>query len=171
MAPGQNLFCYRPIMPAAKHPLRPLADTLYAAALVAWVGSLWKLGYLVAPLLFATLSDRTLAGNLAGRLFEVGGWLGLGCGGLLVVLNLIRDGAVSVRRLEFWLFFLMGLMTTANLFGIQPLMAAMKADAWPRDVMQSVMRERFAAWHGISSILYLAQSLLGVAVVVRQVRR
>ena len=41
-------------------------------------------------------------------------------------------------------------------------MAQLKADALPRDVMESVMRDRFVAWHGISSILYLVQSLLGV---------
>ena len=151
--------------------LKTLADSLYATALVLWVGSLWTLGYLVAPLLFATLADHTLAGNLAGKMFQVGGWLGLGCFALLVVLMMAREGGAFLRRLDFWLLVVMALLTAANLFGIQPLMAAMKADAWPRDVMQSMMRERFAAWHGVSSILYLAQSLLGLLLAVRQVKR
>ena len=158
-------------MSSANTLLKTLADSLYASALVLWVGSLWTLGYLVAPLLFSTLADRTLAGNLAGRMFQVGSWVGLGCFVVLVVLMLGRTGAATLRRLDFWLLVLMALLTAANLFGIQPLMAAMKADAWPRDVMQSMMRERFAAWHGVSSILYLAQSLLGLVLVVRQVRR
>ncbi|MGH8809748.1 MAG: DUF4149 domain-containing protein, partial [Noviherbaspirillum sp.] len=36
-----------------------------------WVGSLWAVGYLVAPTLFATLPDSVLAGTIAGRLFRV----------------------------------------------------------------------------------------------------
>jgi hypothetical protein len=53
-------------------------------------------------------------------------------------------------------------MTLASQFGIQPLMAQMKADAWPREVMNSVLRDRFATWHGVSSVLYLVQSVLGI---------
>jgi hypothetical protein len=34
------------------------------------------------------------------------------------------------------------------------LMAQLKADALPREVMESVLRDRFATWHGVSSILY-----------------
>jgi hypothetical protein len=45
-------------------------------------------------------------------------------------------------------------------------MAQLKADALPREVMESVLRDRFATWHGISSILYLMQSMLGLWLVV-----
>lgn len=54
----------------------------------------------------------------------------------------------------------------ASQFGIQPLMAQLKADALPREVMQSVLRDRFAAWHGASSMFYLVQSPLGLWLVV-----
>jgi hypothetical protein len=56
----------------------------------------------------------------------------------------------------------MGVLVAAGHFGLQPLLAQLKADAWPRDVMESVLRDRFVAWHGVSSILYLAQSVLGL---------
>jgi hypothetical protein len=72
----------------------------------------------------------------------------------------------SVKRSVFWLVLAMALLTAASQFGIQPLMAQLKADALPREVMESVLRDRFAAWHGISSILYLLQSLLGLWLVV-----
>ncbi|MCE2832533.1 MAG: DUF4149 domain-containing protein, partial [Oxalobacteraceae bacterium] len=39
-----------------------------------WVGSLWTVGYLAAPTLFATLPDRALAGSIAGSLFRVEAW-------------------------------------------------------------------------------------------------
>ena len=31
--------------------------------------------------------------------------------------------------------------------------------------MNSMMRDRFSTWHGVSSVLYLLQSLLGIALV------
>jgi hypothetical protein len=37
-------------------------------------------------------------------------------------------------------------------------------------VMQSLFRDRFAAWHGVASVLYLIQCALGLAVVVLQGR-
>jgi hypothetical protein len=36
--------------------------------------------------------------------------------------------------------------------------------------MQSVVRDRFATWHGVSSVLYLVVSLLGVLLVAVQER-
>jgi Domain of unknown function (DUF4149) len=43
-----------------------------------WTGSLWTICGVVAPTLFATLEDRRLAGDLAGRFFELAAWLGVG---------------------------------------------------------------------------------------------
>ena len=57
-------------------------------------------------------------------------------------------------------------MCIRDRFGIQPLLAQLKADALPREVMESVLRSRFATWHGVSSILYLVQSLLGLVLVI-----
>jgi uncharacterized membrane protein YhaH (DUF805 family) len=79
---------------------------------------------------------------------------------------LLRAGSAVLKRSAFWLVLAMLLLTAASLFGIQPLLAQLKADALPREVMESVLRDRFATWHGVSSILYLLQSVLGVLVVV-----
>lgn len=146
--------------------MRRLADALYFVTLTLWVGGLWVIGYLVAPTLFATLADRQLAGMLAGKLFALIGWVGLGCAAYLLVLMLLRAGSAVLKRSAFWLVLAMLLLTAASLFGIQPLLAQLKADALPREVMESVLRDRFATWHGVSSILYLLQSVLGVLVVV-----
>ena len=40
-----------------------------------------------------------------------------------------------------------------------------------REVMESVFRDRFVAWHGIASVLYLVQSVLGAALVTQIVKR
>lgn len=146
--------------------MRRLSEALYLIAIALWVGGLWAIGYIAAPVLFASLGDRQLAGMVAGKLFALVGWLGLGCAAYLIVFALIRSGASFFKSPVFWLVLLMGLLTAASQFGIQPLMAQLKADALPREVMESVLRDRFAAWHGISSILYLVQSLLGLWLVV-----
>ena len=52
-------------------------------------------------------------------------------------------------------------------FGIQPIMADIKAQVLPGDVMHSAFAERFRMLHGISSILYLVQSLLGAVLILK----
>lgn len=145
--------------------MRRFADALYFIALTLWVGGLWAIGYIVAPTIFSTLADRQLAGALAGKLFSLIGWIGLGCAAYLLIFMLLRIGSAALKRGVFWLVFLMALLTAVSLFGIQPLLVQLKADALPREVMEGVLRDRFATWHGISSILYLLQSLFGLLVV------
>jgi len=98
-------------------------------------------------------------------LFESMGWVGLACAVYLLLFVLLRVGTTALRRWNFWLLVLMLLLTAVSLFGVQPLLAQLKADALPREVMESVLRNRFAAWHGVSSILYLVQTLLGLLLV------
>ncbi|MBL8406077.1 MAG: DUF4149 domain-containing protein [Dechloromonas sp.] len=142
--------------------MRRFSEALYLIAITLWVGGLWAIGYIAAPVLFASLGDRQLAGLVAGKLFALVGWVGLGCAAYLLLFVLMRSGTGFFKSTVFWLVLLMGLLTVVSQFGIQPLMAQLKADALPREVMESVLRDRFAAWHGISSILYLLQSLLGL---------
>lgn len=142
--------------------MRRIAEAFYLVAITLWVGSLWTTGYITAPVLFASIGDRQLAGMLAGKLFALGGWIGLGCAAYLAAFLIGRWGGQVLRRSVFWLVVLMALLAAASQFGIQPLMAQLKADALPRNVMDSVLRDRFATWHGISSGLYLVQSLIGL---------
>lgn len=146
--------------------MRKLSEAIYLLVITLWVGGLWAIGYLVAPVLFASLADRQTAGVVAGKLFALIGWVGLGSAIYLMLFLAIRRGGGIFRSAVFWLVLLMAVLTAVSQFGIQPLMAQLKVDALPREVMESVLRDRFAAWHGFSSILYLVQSLLGVWLVV-----
>lgn len=146
------------------------AGALYSLCVTVWVGGLLAIGYLVAPVLFARLADRTLAGELAGALFGAIAWVGMVCACYLLIYLLALKGWRAFRSLVFWLVLAMLGLTLAGHFGIQPILAQLKADALPRQVMESAMRDRFATWHGISSALYLVQSLLGVALVLVQGR-
>ena len=63
-----------------------LIPRLHVLLVTFWVGSLWTVGYVVAPLLFATLTDRAQAGTLAGLFFKSEAWISLICGALLLAI-------------------------------------------------------------------------------------
>lgn len=152
--------------------MRGLADALAALALTLWVGGLWAIGYLAAPALFANLpNDRALAGTLAGKLFGLIAWTGFACGGYLMIHAAATRRWQVLRSTAFWIVAVMLGLTAAGHFGIQPILAQLKGLAGAREVMESAVRDRFAAWHGVSSVLYLVQSLLGAFLVVLQSRR
>ncbi|HKJ20438.1 MAG TPA: DUF4149 domain-containing protein, partial [Woeseiaceae bacterium] len=56
------------------------------AVLVIWIGSLWTIGVVVAPMLFAVLPDSSLAGLVAGRLFTIEAYISLISAPLLLLL-------------------------------------------------------------------------------------
>lgn len=148
--------------------MKRLPDLLAAWALTLWVGGLWAVGYLAAPILFYNLEDRMLAGLLAGKMFTAMAWSGMACAVWLLMFRFARFGADALKQTFFWGVLSMLLLTLAGHFGIQPIMAQLKEAALPKDVMESLFRDRFATWHGISSVVYLIQSLLGLALVAKQ---
>jgi hypothetical protein len=142
--------------------MKSFPDKLALVAVTLWVGGLWTIGYLAAPVLFSSLDDKMLAGRLAGKMFGIMAWIGIGCGLFLLLHRLARAGAGALRQAFFWVAAAMLALTLAAHFGITPIMEALKQQALPKAVMESIFRDRFAMWHGISSILYLIQSLLGL---------
>jgi len=148
--------------------MKRFPDLLAAWAITLWVGGLWAVGYLVAPALFYNLDDHMLAGILAGKMFSRIAWAGLVCGSWLLLFRLNRFGGAVLKQGFFWIVLTMLLLTVAQQFGIQPIMQQIKDQAMPKDVMESLFRDRFATWHGISSVVYLIESLLGLALVAKQ---
>lgn len=139
---------------------------LLVAAL--WVGSLWTVGYVVAPTLFATLADRALAGTIAGSLFRVEAWLSLACGLLLLALIWgVQDKPASERRNALRLVGGMMLCTAVGYFGLQPFMAAIRETAALTGGMSADSRLNFGILHGVASGIFLIQSLLGAALILK----
>lgn len=134
--------------------------------LTAWVGALWMTA-ITASVLFQTIPDRQLAGLVAGKLFTIVSYIGLVSGVWLLVQRLANDGFSTFKQGLFWVLFLMWVLVLIGEFGIQPLLAQLKASALPNDVMQSVFASRFKTWHGIASIAYLVECLLGVWLVIK----
>lgn len=143
------------------------SDKLALIVVTAWVGALWTVGYLVAPTLFNTLENRQLAGMLAGKMFTLVAYVGIGAAFYLMIHRLVRYGTGALRQGFFWIVLVMLLLVLAGHFGIQPLLASLKAQAMPADVMQSIFADRFRTWHGVSSIAYLVESVLGLMLVLK----
>jgi hypothetical protein len=153
--------------------MRAVADALAAIALTLWVGGLWVVGVVVAPALFAGL-DRPLAGALAGRMFTFMAWIGLACGACLLLHRLGKFGSAAVKQGVFRIVAAMVLLVAAGYFGVQPILEDLRAQAvaqnGAREVMDSALRDRFMVWHGVSGVLYVLVSALGLGAVVLAAR-
>ena len=146
------------------------AEGLHWLAVTVWVGAVWTVGLMVAPTLFDYLPDRIVAGSIAGRLFTYTALLGLGCGAYLLLFRLARFGTHALRHTFFWVVLAMLVVTLVGQFGVQPILEALRDQAWPKQVAQSVLRDRFATWHGVAGVLYIVNCVLGLALVLLQPR-
>ncbi len=116
--------------------------------LVLWAGSLWSLLW-VAAAVFHFQSDQHVAAGIAGRLFSVETYLGLGVAGsalLLPVRSRFRWGffAVALLAMNEWL--LKAVMNLARTHG-------------------SALGLGFGAWHGVSALLYACACILVVIMI------
>jgi hypothetical protein len=132
-----------------------------------WAGSVWAVSYLAAPSAFAVL-DSTQAGNVVGVMLTRSAWLAVA---LAVLLGLLvaRAADLDVRRKR-WLYGVIGGMLACSLvvyLGLQPMMAAIREAAGPAGVRASPQWGTFAALHGVSQVMYLAESILGAMLVVK----
>lgn len=118
---------------------------------VIWIGSIWTIGYIVAPALFAELPDRALAGAMAGRLFTIEAWLTMICGGLLWLMSVRGKEQAPRHRVGRRLIPVMMLLTAGNEWLLRPIMAASRDDP-----------ARFGMLHGASALLFMAVALLGL---------
>lgn len=121
------------------HRLPPLIAAL-------WWASLATTGFLVVPLLFATLPTPALAGQMAARLFSAQTWVGAVCGLLLLLFsrsNKVRAGASATQAAMVFILAGMLLALLAE-FAVAPRIVA---------------RENLKLWHSLGSGMYLLQWL------------
>lgn len=144
-----------------------LPHRVFRLLTVLWVGSMLTIGYVAAPVLFTSL-DRMTAGAVAAQLFRIEGMTGAVCGVLLLVLanRLVRLGDDTYCRLR-WLVAGMLLCVLIGYFALQPFMNALRMEALNAgvDVGHSAYATRFGILHGVSSLFYLIESLLGLVLV------
>lgn len=132
--------------------------------LTLWVGGMWCVGYIVAPLLFDVLADRQLAGMIAGRMFDAIHIIGLLCGSILLLGAFGCQGKAGLRAWRIWVLLAMLTIIVLGQWGIRPEMIELKQQDYLAD---PALKAEFAKWHGISSLLYLLNSLLGLLLVIK----
>jgi hypothetical protein len=142
--------------------MKTVPQHIAQVCLTLWLGGMWTTAYLAVPQLFHSLSDRQLAGLLAGQLLSNMAWLGILCATYLFALQIVQHGKTCWKNEQFRLIGVMLILILISHFGIQPYMVALKAHVAPLDIMQSTLAGQFKQWHGIASILYLLNSLLGI---------
>ena len=144
----------------------PVRLRLLVAAL--WAGSLWTVGYLVAPILSSTLPDRKMFGNIAADVFRGEAWLTVACALAMFVLVMLATDLDAKRKRS--LNIIVGSMlacTVIGYFGMQPVMAMLRESAGAQGVMDSDLRMKFGIVHGVAALIYLVQSVLGVVLVLK----
>ena len=110
---------------------------------------------MVAPLLFAELDDRALAGSVAGSLFTVTSYLGLLCGATLLLINGLTARTANWRAV---VMVIMLLLVVIGQFVITPMVADLRVQGLTDSA-------RFGQLHGIASVLFLITSVLGLVLV------
>ncbi|KNH09197.1 putative transmembrane protein [Candidatus Burkholderia brachyanthoides] len=102
-----------------------------------WVGSLLSLGFVAAPVIFSTLNNTTDAGTVAAQLFCIET--------------------------------IIGALILIGYFGLQPFMNSLRVAAQEAgtDLANSPYAQQFGILHGMSSAIYVIESLFGIALVWR----
>jgi hypothetical protein len=131
-----------------------------------WIGGLWVVG-IVAYELFKLIPEAQLAGNIAGELFRMMAYLGMAASIYLLIQRVYQYGTNALKQGFFWIILLMLLLILISHLGINPLLEKFKLEAMPKDVMESVFADRFATWHGISSVAYLLECFLGIFAILK----
>ena len=146
------------------------AQRVFVYIFALWLGSLVTIGYVVAPVLFATLHDTQVAGMIAGQLFRIEGTISLVLGVALIVFAnlLVKRGLAHYKQVR-WYLLVMLIAAAIVAFILQPMMNAMREEALAQGfpVMLSPLAASFGRLHGVSSVLYLIQTLLGLVLMWR----
>ena len=146
------------------------AQRLFILIAGIWVGSILAVGYLVAPAIFSTLTDRQVAGMVAGSVFKAEAYLSvIICIALMVLANLLVTRGLNQYRVIRLLLLGMLMCTAAASFILIPWLDTLRDQALLEGmpVMLSPSADLFRKLHGVSSFLFLIQSALGIYLVWR----
>jgi hypothetical protein len=125
-----------------------------------WAGTLWTIGYVVAPTLFLSLHDNVLAGTIVGFLLNTSAWIAMVCTALLLALT--TGGALTTGQRKSARLIILAMLACALVIyvGLQPVMAQLKLDAGAAGLAGTPQGRTFGILHGVSQLFYLAESIL-----------
>jgi hypothetical protein len=132
-----------------------------------WAGSLWTIGYVVAPTLFLTLHDNVQAGTIVGFLLRTEAWVCIACAIVLGVLVGFSPLEARRKRTVYYLIIAMMVCALAIYVGLQPMMAQLKEAAGAAGLKGTPAGRQFGILHGVSQLVYLAESVLAGVLVAK----
>lgn len=137
--------------------MQKLFSVLERLLLTLWIGGLWVVGFVVAPTLFATLPETSMAGTVAGSLFTSISRIGLVCGSTLLLLAWLQK-VCGERRRELLVVALMFVLIVIGEFVLAPMIGDLRSTG-------QTGGERFGQLHGLATVLYGVNCLLGLVLV------
>ena len=127
--------------------------------LTIWVGGMWAIGYIVTPVLFQML-DKIVAGQVAGQLFSIVSYIGI-FSAVALIINILAKQGFSTRHWQLLVLIAMLIVIMIGQFVIQPMMEELKAAG-----LSEANASQFGRLHGFASVLFLMNSLAGLALVI-----
>lgn len=143
-----------------------LKDILSRLATALWWGSLTSLGAWVVPTLFTRIPDKTLAGNVAGRLFTLQNYVALGCAWVILLALAYRrpveneDGEWIKPKMGKWTQYHIGLVALAAIAAL-----LIEYVATPH----IMARDNLGFWHPFASCLMLMEWLAVTALLLMSI--
>lgn len=132
--------------------------------LTIWVGGMWTIGYIVTPVLFQML-DKPGAGNVAVQLFSIISYIGLFSATALII-NILAQYGFNTRHWQLWTLLTMFGVIIITEFVLQPMMLELKDMG-----LSGANATQFGRLHGVASVLFLMNSLAGLALLVSGLER
>jgi hypothetical protein len=134
---------------------------------VLWAGSLWALGYIAAPAVFAAVPSL-VAGDVVAQLLTRLGWVSIACAALMLVLVRVSPDLDAGRK-RFLNLLVLAMLACALVMwaGLQPAMAQMRELAGPGGVRASPYWTQFAIMHGVSQLFHVIESVLAAILVLK----
>ncbi|MCC2956208.1 DUF4149 domain-containing protein [Massilia sp. IC2-477] len=146
------------------------ASRLAAARLlvaVLWAGTLWVLGYIAAPAVFAAVPSL-VAGDVVAVLLHRLGWVSIASAAVMLALVRLSPDLDAGRRRSLNLLVLAMLACALVMWiGLQPAMAQMRELAGPGGVRASPYWTQFAVMHGVSQLFHVVESILAAILVLK----
>ena len=144
-------------------------DAIHRLILTAWVGVTWTVGFLAAPLAFSVIQPQSLAGTFASHIFYWQSVIALFCAAVILLLHPHIERRLQWSKQLVIMILFIAALAALQQFVVAPIMAGTRVELMSavNESTRAALASRFAWLHGLSSVLYLLQCLLGAVLVVK----
>lgn len=144
-----------------------IAQRIFLMLTGLWLGVVLGVGYLVAPTIFASMTDKQAVGMVAGEVFRNTAIFTILLLVFLFILanRFVRSGIETYRSIR-WLLLLILILALLGVLVIQPWMNELKDTALAQGapVMLSEHAKKFSRLHGVSSLMFMLEAVFGLIV-------